>query len=196
VQLDLHGNSIASTLPPQWGSWLPQVGDTVHLSLTRAADDEFMLPMRGGNHHSLDGMHLWHLCFLLVANCSCIGLGICATGSCTCSGMFAAAAAAAAAAALQLTDLDLADNQLVSKQYSHYVTCLRLVNAACRAVGRSPHQQSSSPSHSTQHGVSPSTVDVMPLTSCCCMQTGYLPWSWGDLQSISQIDLSNNRLSG
>jgi hypothetical protein len=34
------------------------------------------------------------------------------------------------------------------------------------------------------------------INAAAAVQTGYLPWSWGDLKSVSQIDLSNNRLSG
>jgi hypothetical protein len=37
---------------------------------------------------------------------------------------------------------------------------------------------------------------VLRTAAAAVMQTGYLPWSWGDFKSISQIDVSNNKLSG
>jgi hypothetical protein len=39
-------------------------------------------------------------------------------------------------------------------------------------------------------------VTVLLLLAVVMLQTGYLPWVWGDFKSISQIDLSSNRLSG
>lgn len=38
------------------------------------------------------------------------------------------------------------------------------------------------------------------VAAYCCLllllQTGYLPWTWGEFSSISQMDLSGNKLGG